>query len=123
MDQDTLVKTAEALVKGLEANAIVVRGAMWVRLEETNGWRLWIVSSKDADKKQFYQAVAKALPDVEQLHTDFSISDVELKQDSDPVIKALALFIRAEGFNSINMSRNMVNGVYTPDGILLRMAL
>lgn len=123
MDQETLVATAGGLIRALEQKKIPVRGAMWVRLEETNGWRLWIVSSKATDKKEFYQAVSTALPDIEKEHADFSISDVELKQDSDPVIQALAMFIRAEGVNSIHMSRNMVNGVYTPDGIMLRMAL
>lgn len=123
MDQETLVATAVALIKSLESKKISVRGAMWVRLEETNGWRLWIVSNKATDKKEFYQAVSTALPDIEKENADFSISDVELKQDSDPVIQALAMFVRADGISSIHMSRNMVNGVYTPDGILLRMAL
>lgn len=123
MDQETLVNAGKALIQGLENNGVKVRGAMWVRLNETGSWRLWIVSSKGVDKKEFYRVVANTLPEVEEKYQDFSISDVELKQDNDPVIQALSVFIRADGISSINLSRNMVNGVYTPDGILLRMAL
>jgi len=92
-------------------------------MKETNGWRLWIVGKKGVEKKEFYAAVASQLSSLEKEHPDFSISDVELKSDTDPTIQALALFIRAEGLNSVSMSRNMVNGIYTPDGVLLRMAL
>lgn len=118
-----MVNAGKALIQGLENNGVKVRGAMWVRLNETGSWRLWIVSSKGVDKKEFYRVVANTLPEVEEKYQDFSISDVELKQDNDPVIQALSVFIRADGISSINLSRNMVNGVYTPDGILLRMAL
>lgn len=123
MDQEALVDSGKRLIQALEDSGTKVRGAMWVRLHEIDSWRLWIVSSKDTDKKEFYRAVAGAIPSVEAKHPEFSISDVELKPDTDPVIKALALLIRSEGIGSISLSRNMVNGVYTPDGIMLRMAL
>lgn len=123
MDQEALVKAAAALISGLEANGTPVRGAMWIHMTETNGWRLWVVGKKDVDKKEFYAAVASQLPSIEKEYPDFSISDVELKPDTDPSIQALAQFIKAEGLHSVSMSRVMVDGIYTPEGVLLRMAL
>lgn len=123
MDQEALVDSGKRLIEALEAGGIKIRGAMWVRLHETNSWRLWIVSHDGMDKKEFYRATAEALPSIEVDHPDLSISDVEFKKSSDPVIQALAMMVRAEGINSIHLSRNMINGVYTPDGVMLRMAL
>lgn len=123
MDHETLVNAARTLISGLENHGTAVRGAMWVHLKETDSWRLWIVSKPQTDKKEFYAAVASQLPMVEKEHPDFSISDVELKADSDPVILALARMIAVDGISAISLSRNMVDGVYTPDGIMLRMSL
>jgi len=126
VDQETLVKAGQRLIEELENRGIAIRGAMWVQLPEISSWRLWIVgpSGKDASfKKDFYGTVAAALSTLQDDYPDMTISDVELKFDSDPTIKALGMMMGVTGTSSIHMSRNMVNGVYTPDGILLRMDL
>ncbi|MGO3745461.1 MAG: hypothetical protein ACTJG9_08760 [Alcaligenes aquatilis] len=123
MDQEALVNAGRSLVIGLEGKGVPVRGAMWVHSKETDGWRLWMVGKKGVDKREFYAAVASQIHTAEKEYPGFSISDVELKAESDPVIQALARFCRVEGLGVISMSRNMVNGVYTPDGIMLRMTL
>lgn len=123
MDQDALVNAAKVLIDGLDQQEIKVRAAMWVHRSENDSWRLWIVVPEKIEKKPFYQAVASLQSSIEEKFPDFTLSDVEMRSDTDPVIKALAVMIRAEGFATVHLSRNMVNGVYTPDGILLRMAL
>lgn len=123
MDQEALVKAALDLIPSLEESGTKIRGAVVVHLLETNGSRLWLVGDKGVDKKEFYAAIAAQISKVEHAHPDFSISDVELKADTDPVVRALAFLVRLDGLGTISLSRNMINGIYTPDGILLRMAL
>lgn len=126
MDQETLVKAAHQLIEELEKRGVQVRAAMWVELPDIRSWRLWIVSTKGKDsayRREFYGLVGAALAPVQAHFPGITISDVELKFDTDPNVQALGMMMHMPGLGNVHMSRNMVNGVYTPDGIVLRMAL
>jgi len=123
MDQNSLVTAGSSLITALENSGEKIRGAMWVVIPESNSHRLWLVGAQNSDKRDFYRKVAAIIPTLQQHHPELSISDIEWKKDTDPAIRALSRMFRVDGLGSVYLERNMSDGVYTPDGIMLRMSL
>jgi hypothetical protein len=48
---------------------------------------------------------------------------VEFTKESKPVVQAMRSFIKIPGIGAANVSGNRFNGVFVPDGILLRSNL
>ena len=124
MDQESLVKSGQALVRHLDETPAAPRLAMWVNFSDTGSWRLWIAPPNSfQDKREFYKIVANTISRFKAEMPDVDVSSVEYVNDNRPVVKGMRNFIHAPGITSAKLSGNTVNGVYIPDGILLRSNL
>jgi hypothetical protein len=124
MDQEALVKGGQALIRYLDQTQVAPRLAMWVNFSDTGRWRLWIVpKSGFLDKREFYRIVATVLSAHPEETQGLDVSSVEMVGDDRPVVKGMRNFIRAPGIIAARMGGNTVNGVYVPDGVLLRSNL
>lgn len=124
MDQDALVKSGQALVRHLDETAAAPRLAMWVSFSDTGNWRLWIVPANSLDdKREFYRIVANTISRFKTEMPDLDVSSVEYVNDNRPVVSGMRKFIHAPGIISAKLSGNTVNGVYIPDGVLIRSNL
>lgn len=122
MDQELLVKEAQALTKCLDQTKVAPRAVMLVVSAETGNWRLWIVPKDDGiDKQEFYRIVAEEISKNEVAQID--VGAVELKKSTNPAVQGLGQMIKSPGISSMYMNNNIVNGVLIPDGVLIRIDL
>lgn len=54
---------------------------------------------------------------------NLDVGSVEYVNDNRPVVEGMKNFIHAPGIVNATLSGNTVNGVYIPDGVLLRSNL
>jgi hypothetical protein len=124
MDQSTLVKDGQSLVELLDKTPAHPRFAMWVNFSDTDSWKLWIVPAEAMDdKREFYHTVADTLSRNRDDIPGLDIGMVEFTKESKPVVQAMRSFIKIPGIGAANVSGNRFNGVFVPDGILLRSNL
>lgn len=124
MDQSTLVATGHALLEKLDALGIAPRAAVWVHATDTDQWRFWIVPAKQmTDKHAFYRHIAEIITSNLAIFPSLNTADIEMKRAEDRAIKALATMFKVRGRSSVELRNNMLNGVYIPDGVILRMDL
>jgi hypothetical protein len=124
VDKDILVDSGTALVQLLDQNGLKPRAAMWVYNSDTVAWRLWIVPDKSLkDKAEFYRKLAAVISQNRDKLPGFDIGYVEYKSADHPVVKGMRSFIQMDGLGSVQFSNNRMNGVFLPDGIVLRMAV
>jgi hypothetical protein len=124
VDQSVLVRNGQNLVHFLDETAVKPRFAMWVNFSDTDSWKLWIVPAKGMnEKRDFYFAVADTVTKHRSELKDFDVGAVEFIQESKPVVQAMKSFIRMEGVGAADVSGNRFNGIFLPDGILLRSNL
>lgn len=124
MDQEALVKGGQALVRHLDDTPIAPRLAMWVNFSDTGNWRLWIVPADAVqDKREFYRIVATTISKFKPEMPNLDVGSVEYVNDNRPVVKGMSQFIHAPGIVNATLSGNTVNGVYIPDGVLIRSNL
>jgi hypothetical protein len=124
VDKDLLVSSGSALVRILDENGLKPRAAIWVYNSDTETWRLWIVPEKGiSDKAEFYRKLARIISDNRDKLPGFDIGYVEYKPADHPVVRGMGSFIHMEGLGSAQVTNNRLNGVYLPDGIILRMAV
>ncbi|MGV3551269.1 hypothetical protein [Rhizobium sp.] len=124
MDQDTLVKSGHALVRHLDDTPAAPRLAMWVSFSDREEWRLWIVPS-DAmrDKREFYEIVTSTILKFKDEMPAIDFSNVQYMNDNKPLVKAMGSSYHVPGLTNEKLSGNTVNGIYIPDGVLLRSNL
>jgi hypothetical protein len=123
LDQALLVTNGQKLVALMDGSDLKPRAALWVHNTDTDTWRLWVVPAKQMnDQREFYRRLSELV----NLHrpelAGLDASDVELVKGDHPAIKGLQGFLHADGLNSIQISSNLLNGFYLPDGIVLRLA-
>ena len=124
MDKDLLVSSGTALVRLLDHNGLKPRAAMWVYNSDTEAWRLWIVPDQALkDKAEFYRKLAVVISDNRDKLLGFDIGYVEYKSAEHPVVKGMGSVIRMDGLGSAHLTNNQLNGIFLPDGIVLRMAV
>lgn len=124
MDQDALVRSGQALVRHLDETEAAPRLAMWVNFSDAGSWRLWIVPANGLeDKREFYKIVANTISRFKPEMPDVDVSSVEYVNDNRPVIRGMREFLHAPGIVNAKLGGNTVNGVYIPDGVLIRSNL
>ena len=124
MDQETLVKSGHALLRHLDDTPAAPRLAMWVSFSDTEEWRLWIVPPNSLqDKREFYKIVASTINQFKAEMPDMHVSSVQYMNDNKPLVKAMGDAYHVPGLTSERLSGNTVNGIYIPDGVLLRSNL
>jgi hypothetical protein len=97
---------------------------MWVNFSDTGRWRLWIVPKVGyGDKREFYRIVAATLNRYPQETEGLDVGSVEMVKDDKPLVKGMRNFIHAPGIVAARLGGNTVNGVYLPEGVLLRSNL
>lgn len=124
MDQSSLVSSGQSLVRLLDETPAKPRFAMWVNFSDTDSWKLWVVPAKGMnDKREFYSTVADTLSKHRDVLPGLDVGIVEFTPENKPMVQAMKNTIRMPGIGSVNMSGNRFNGVFLPDGILLRSDL
>lgn len=122
MDQELLVKEAQALTNALDATDIAPRAVMITFSSETGNWKIWIVPRNDEiNKQEFYRIVAETISRSGLSNID--AASVELRVSNNPAIIGMSKFLRMEGVGSAHFSNNTFNGILLPDGIVIRMAI
>ncbi|MBB1250775.1 hypothetical protein [Rhizobium sp. G21] len=124
MDQNLLVKSGQSLVRRLDETSASPRFAMWVKFSDGNSWRLWMVPGHDMkDKREFYRVVSSTINSYQDEMPGIDVGSVEFVSADKPLVKDMAKFIHAPGIINANLSGNTVNGIYVPEGVLLRSNL
>jgi len=124
MDQGTLVRNGQNLVRFLDQTPAKPRFAMWVNFSDTDSWKLWIVPAKEMkDKREFYFTVADTVSQHRDELAGLDIGAVEFTGEGKPVVRAMKSFINMPGIGSANVAGNRFNGVFLPDGIVIRSNL
>lgn len=124
MDQSLLVSSGQKLVKLLDRTPAKPRFAMWVSAADSDHWRLWLVPAKGMnDKRQFYLTVAETLNKNRNILPEFDIGSVEFTPENRPVVEAIRDRLHVPDLDAVDMSGNLLNGVFLSDGILLRSDL
>ncbi|MGE7368030.1 hypothetical protein ACQKKX_03035 [Neorhizobium sp. NPDC001467] len=122
MDKELLVAAGHEMVRALDHGSIKPKAALWVYSADTDIWKLWVVpGEKKTDKMEFYREVADAITKNRDRMHGIDISAIEMVPDDSPVIQGMKFFMKMPGLGSASMSNNTVNGVYIPDGVVLRM--
>jgi hypothetical protein len=122
VDQELLVRQAQALTGSLDGTKVGPKAVMLVISQETGNWRLWIVPTDESiNKQEFYRIVAETISKTGI--SDIDVGSVELAKSDNPAMQGMGKMIRADGIGSMYMSNNTYNGVLLPDGVVIRMAL
>lgn len=122
MDQELLVKQAQALTGNLDETKVVPKAVMLVISQETGNWRLWIVPKDESiNKQEFYRIVAETIS--KNGISGIDVGSVELAKSDNPAMQGMGKMLRAEGIGNAHMSNNTYNGVLLPDGVVIRMVL
>jgi fumarylacetoacetate (FAA) hydrolase family protein len=74
------------------------------------------------DQKEFYRILSEIISTHRADLGGIEASDVEIKTENNPAIKGLSMMFNVSGSAAINISQNMINGYYVPDGIILLMS-
>jgi hypothetical protein len=122
VDKNLLVENGHRLIKALEKRGVALKAAVWVYYTDADTWRLWLVPQTACDKRAFYRQVAEAISENRETLQGIDASDTEFVSETHPAISGLRAIVRMEGLGSLQMSSNMLNGFYLPDGIILKMA-
>lgn len=125
MDQDVLVMdrvaAGEAVVRSLDAAGYPVAAAFWNYFGDLQAWRLVIVP-RELKGDGVKDELLKIIRILNKAGVNFDVSDIKVVASQNALIKALGMFIRADGLNGIRASRNWINGVYIEDAYIYRMA-
>lgn len=128
MDSNVLVapnpKSTRSLIRILDQDDVLrPKAALWVVDDTRQVWRLWIVpAAKIEDRRELYRRLAGLISANRRDLEDIDASDIEFVAADHPAVAALKRFIHLEGDAWVNFSRNMLNGFYLPDSIIVRMA-
>lgn len=124
MDQDSLVTSGHALVRHLDETPAAPRLAMWVSFSDDAEWRLWIVPPDSLrDRREFYRIVTNTILQFKDEMPAIDFSSVQYMNDNKPLVRAVRDAYHAPGLTREKLSGNTVNGIYIPDGVLLRSNL
>jgi len=122
VDKEFLVSNGQRLVELLDGNDLKPRSAVWVHTGDTDAWRLWIEPWQAVDRAEFYRKLAAIISNNRERLPGFDIGSVEMKTAENPIVKGLHNMLRLDGVGNVHLSNNRLNGVFLPDGIVLRMA-
>jgi|ERR1700691_2073665 len=123
MDQSVLVKGGKALVRALDQADYAPRFVMWVHNEEINTWKLWLVPPKSEhilDPLEFYRKLVSVMKSCRNKLYGVQAEQVEMVKDDCIAIHGLSKEMRISNLSDVYINRNMFNGYYLPEGILLR---
>ena len=125
MDINLLVNSSITLLDLLDNEGVKPRAAMWFHNPETDAWRFWIVPSKGYanDKPRFYRVVSEIVSNNSDNMQGINVSDIESISDKHPAITGLSKMFRIEEKGVMFVEKNMLNGFYLAEGIIIRMAV
>lgn len=134
LDKKEMVKTAltkemidagERLVRRLDQTLGDITASFWFYEAEYQRWRLMIGSPtvRTQGPKTVYTKIEGVLRKEADLRTLFSLGDISVLKDTDPLVKALRIAIRTgPGMQGIRFTGNTVNGRYIDDAYIYRVA-
>lgn len=124
MDKGSLVDFGRAVAEAMDGDHMAPRGLMWVNNSDTQTWKLWVIPPAGlSDRREFYRRTAVIMSRIRDKFPNNDISDIEYISESHPAIMGLSRMFRLEGLTNVSLTGNSFNGVYIPDGILMRMML
>lgn len=122
MDPTLLVKNGHRLIELLTEANMEPQAVIWVELDETDNWHLWIVPPASLrDQREFYRRISAVVSKNRDSLGGLEASDAVMMAEDHPAIIGLSKIMRATGTSSIRLSHNMLNGYYLPDCIVLRL--
>jgi hypothetical protein len=124
MDTSILVSQAQELTRGLDQTRVKPRAVIWVRADDLDTWRLWIVPDENIrDKRDFYRQVAETISRNFDKVGGLDVGSVEYVTAEHPAMKGLGNYLSIPGIGSSTFSGNRFNGYYLPEAIIIRMNL
>ncbi|HEX3431652.1 MAG TPA: hypothetical protein VHT03_12275 [Rhizomicrobium sp.] len=122
MDQTTLVNAGRIIITELTTRKVTPRAAVWVRLGDSDTWKLWIVPPGGfTDDYRFYRMMASIVSKRRQELGGIDAADVKLVSEDHPAIKGLRRAVKATDGGIIFMKDNVLFGFYLPEAIVLEM--
>ncbi|WP_181707300.1 hypothetical protein [Chthonobacter rhizosphaerae] len=122
--QPANVAGAQDLVRLLDQAGLTPQAALWVYREETDSWRLWLAPPPHAEERTgYYKAVSGVLATPEGKATRIDFGDVQYVAPKDDVLRGLADTVSAARIAAIKVGASVVNGIYHPDSIIIRLAV
>lgn len=109
------VEQGQQFLDLLDNISVPVKAALWYYYPDTERWRLIIVSEKthEGAKPLYLKAI--------EAGAKIDMSSVEFQDVNSPIYRALSNVIEVEGRSDVRMSRNVFDGVYVADALILRM--
>ena len=121
MDKAILVTSGAALVEAMDRDGISPLVAMWVRVEDTEDWRLWIVPpAGNDDKHEFYRRIASIISSNRDKLGTLSVSDIQYVAATHPAMQGIRRYLELEDVGAAPFGGNRFDGYYLPEGIILR---
>jgi hypothetical protein len=121
---DANVEQATMLIKLLDETELDVHSALWMYYPEKEQWKLIIATPMIEQKgpQKAYTVVQKILADHREL-SGLSLQDIALVSDKNSrLIHTLRNMIQTgKTINNIRFSKNVINGEYFDDAIILRL--
>lgn len=122
--QPANVAGGQDFVRLLDQAGLTPQAALWVYKEETDSWRFWLAPPPHADERaSYYKAVAAVLASPEGKATRVEFGDVQVVPAKDDVLRGLADTVSAAKIAAIKVGAAVVNGIYHPESIIIRLAV
>lgn len=122
MDQTTLVNAGRIIIRELTTRHVPPRAAVWVRLGDTDLWKLWIVPPGNfTDEYRFYRIMASIISKHRPELGGIDAADVKLVSEDQPAIKGLRRAMRVTTESTIFVKDTVFFGFYLPEAIVLEM--
>lgn len=119
-----LIEAGAELTKQLDAALLKITASFWFYTTESNVWRLIIASPevKAQGLRSTYKKVQTILQKIPREQVSLTLSDISLRDPSDPLILLLRSIIHTgSAIGGIRFKGNVINGTLIEDAYIYRL--
>jgi hypothetical protein len=119
VDQSSLVIVGREVVAELQREMFSFFAVLWVREEDEQRWRLWIVPRTYKGSREFYTVMSEVLAKLRKRSVDLDISDVRPIEPNSTVAIGLRQYGRVRPDFPVRLYSANLEGSYVGEGLLL----
>ncbi len=119
-----MVEESRSLMTFMAAGGLRLRAAVWVYLQGSSSWRLWLVPPRGcSDRNEFYRHLAGFFLNHRDLVKSFDASDIEMMPATDPALVALRKMVRMTGEKEVFIRPTRLGEFELAKGIVVRLEI
>jgi hypothetical protein len=119
VDQGSLVIVGRAVVAELQREMFGFFAVLWVREENEQKWRLWVVPRTYKGSREFYTVMSRVLASLRKRSVDLDISDVRPIEPNSIFAVDLKRYGRVRPDFPVRFYSENLGGQYVGEGLLL----